>query len=99
MIKYRIVSREDAHGPKYFAQHKVLWFFWVDDYPISHPSVTNNFLDASETPSRNLKLVENYVETVIRTEEFFTHPPNIEKLHNGTIVLQKVETQKVIKTY
>jgi hypothetical protein len=30
MTKYRIVSREGACGPKYFAQRKILWFFWED---------------------------------------------------------------------
>lgn len=66
MTKYRIVSREDAHGPKYFAQHKVLWFFWEDctkfkEGPTTFPPFQN--------PSRNLSLVENYIKFLKLVEE------------------------------
>lgn len=66
MNKYRIVSREDNHGLKYFAQIKFFWFFWGDCKVLKSPgSMTFQF----ENPSRDLKLVENSITFLIEMEK------------------------------
>jgi hypothetical protein len=65
--KYRIVSREDAQGLTYFAQVKFFDLFWKD-LPFTSQSGTSNWKEGFETPSRTLKLVENYVEKLIKKE-------------------------------
>ena len=83
MTKYRIVSREDAWGPKYFAQIKFLWFFWEDCRELKNPP----FLSFKfENPSRDLQLVENYVTFLMEIEKNENSPPNNTK-------------QEVVKTY
>lgn len=66
MTKYRIVSREDAHGLMYFAQTRFLWFFWEDCEKLKNPSCLEFKF---ENPSRDLQLVENYVTLSKHLEE------------------------------
>jgi hypothetical protein len=86
MNKYRIVSREDAWGPKYFAQIKFLWFFWEDCRELKNPP----FLSFKfENPSRDLQLVENYI----------TFSKMVEETINDAINNPLPKNQKVVKTY
>lgn len=83
MTKYRIVSREDAHGPMYFAQIRFLRFFWEDcSRELLH---MENFKVHFENPSRDIKLVENYIKFLKKVEEITNSLSS--------------KNQKVVKTY
>lgn len=60
MSKYRIIQRSSRLGPIYFAQVKLLGFFWVD-LPWCSTGGYGEWLQGGESPSRQLHLVENYI--------------------------------------
>lgn len=72
MTKYRIIFHEDVKGKKYFAQRKIFeiafWRFWID-LPYISIAALGNYKEGCENPSRILKLVENYIETLAHAEK------------------------------
>jgi len=61
MSKYRIIERPSCLGTRYFAQKKLLGLFWVD-LPWISTGGYGEWPQGGESPSRQLNLVENYIE-------------------------------------
>ena len=60
MSKFRIIKRPSRLGTLYFAQTKLLGFFWVD-MPWCSMGGYGEWPSGGESPSKQLHLVENYI--------------------------------------
>ena len=61
MSKFRIIQRPNRLGTMYFAQVKLLGFFWVD-LPWVSTGGYGEWSQGGESPSTQIHLVENYIE-------------------------------------